>query len=124
MYFVRVIKHGKVTLCSNRKHGAMAERKAKFEQKHFKEKASASDNIIISSVFPKLLQYIDSNPMPIHSVFKSNIKYEIEYKVRARQLKECTLLTAIWQCLSFGTSIQVRFVQSLSAVALSVLSLR
>lgn len=45
VYFVQIIKHGKVILCSNRKYRDMAERKAKFEQKHFKEKGSASDNI-------------------------------------------------------------------------------
>lgn len=46
------------------------------------------------------------------------MKYELEHKVRAGQLKERTLLTAIGQCLSFGTNIQMRVVYSTSAMAL------
>jgi len=71
VYFVRVIKHGKVTLCSNRKHGEMAERKAKLSKNILRRKHQHLTIFIISSVFPKLLQYIDSNLIPIHFVFKS-----------------------------------------------------
>ncbi|OPJ70562.1 hypothetical protein AV530_019676 [Patagioenas fasciata monilis] len=55
----------------------------------------------VQATFPKLLQYLDSYSVSMHFVFKSYIKYEIEYKLNSAhylsgerlQCKSPTVLT-------------------------------